>query len=97
MERIWLKHYPSGVPAEIDPAEYKSVVALIEECFEKYKNAAGYSFMGKEFSYRAVDDASKAFAAFLQSKGLPRGARIAIMLPNTPQYPIAIAAILRAG
>jgi long-chain acyl-CoA synthetase len=97
MERIWLKHYPSGVPAEIDPAEYKSVVALIEECFEKYKNAAGYSFMGKEFSYRAVDDASKAFAAFLQSKGLPRGARVAIMLPNTPQYPIAIAGILRAG
>src|SRR6185312_1164912 len=97
MERIWLKHYPSGVPAEIDPAQYKSVVALIEECFEKYKNAPGYSFMGKEFSYRAVDDASKAFAAFLQSKGLPRGARVAIMLPNTPQYPVAIAGILRAG
>ncbi len=97
MERIWLKHYPPGVPAEIDPSQYKSVVALIEECFTKYRDASGYSFMGKEFTYGEVDELSKAFAAYLQSKNLPRGARVAIMMPNTPQYPVAMAGILRAG
>jgi long-chain acyl-CoA synthetase len=97
MERIWLKHYPPGVPAEIDPSRYKSVVALIEECFTKYRDRPGYSFMRREFSYAQVDDASKALGAWLQAKGLARGARVAVMLPNTPQYPVAIAAILRAG
>jgi long-chain acyl-CoA synthetase len=97
MERIWLKHYPPGVPAEIDPSQYKSVVALIDECFTKYRDAPGYSFMGKEFTYGEVDEHSKAFAAYLQSKGLSRGARVAIMMPNTPQYPVAMAGILRAG
>jgi len=97
MERIWLKHYPPGVPEEIDPAQYPSVAALIEECFAKYAARPGYSFMGKEFSYAEVDAASKAFASWLQSKNLPRGTRVAVMLPNTPQYPIAIAGVLRAG
>lgn len=97
MDRIWLKHYPPGVPAEIDPSRYKSVAALIDECFTKHREAKGYSFMGKEFSYGEIDEASKALAAFLQSKNLLRGARVAIMLPNTPQYPVAITGILRAG
>lgn len=97
MERIWLKHYPPGVPAEIDPLQYRSAAALIEECFAKFAAAPGYSFMGKEFTYRRIDEASKALGAWLQAKGLPRGARVAIMMPNVPQYPVAIAAILRAG
>src|SRR5271156_5208805 len=97
MNRIWLQHYPPGVPAEIDPSRYKSVAALIEECFTRHREAKGYSFMGKEFSFGEIDEASKALAAYLQSKNLLRGARVAIMLPNTPQYPVAIAGILRAG
>ena len=97
MERIWLKHYPPGVPAEINPGQYKSIVALLEESFAKFRGVKGYSFMGKEFTYGQVDDMSKALGAWLQHKNLPRGARIAIMMPNVPQYPVAIAAILRAG
>jgi len=97
MDRIWLKHYPPGVPADINPGQYKSIVALMEESFAKFRNAKGYSFMGKEFTYGQVDDMSKAFGAWLQSKHLPRGARVAVMMPNVPQYPVAIAGILRAG
>ena len=55
MERIWLKHYPPGVPAEIDPSQYPSVAALIEECFTKYRSRPGYSFMGREFTYGEID------------------------------------------
>jgi long-chain acyl-CoA synthetase len=97
MDRIWLKHYPPGVPADIDPAQYRSIVALMDESFAKFRAAKGYSFMGKEFTFGEVDDLSKALGAWLQSKNLPRGARIAIMMPNVVQYPVAIAAILRAG
>jgi long-chain acyl-CoA synthetase len=97
MERIWLKHYPPGVPADIDPAQFRSVAALIEDCFARFAGRPGYSFMGREFTFREVDRASRAFAGWLQSRGLGRGARVAIMMPNTPQYPVAMAAILRAG
>ena len=97
MERIWLKHYPPGVPADIDPSQYRSIVALMEESFAKFRAAKGYSFMGKEFTFGEVDDLSKALGAYFQSKNLPRGARVAIMMPNVVQYPVAIAAILRAG
>jgi long-chain acyl-CoA synthetase len=97
MERIWLKHYPPGVPADIDPTQYNSIAQLLDESFAKFGAAKGYSFMGSEFTFGQVDDLSKAFGAWLQSKNLPRGARVAIMLPNVPQYPVAIAAILRAG
>ncbi len=97
MERIWLKHYPPGIPTDIDPSQYKSIVQLMEESFAKFRKAKGYSFMGKEFTYGEVDDMSKALGAYLQSKNLPHGARVAIMMPNVPQYPVAIAAILRAG
>jgi hypothetical protein len=67
MERIWLKHYPPGVPAEIDPSQYRSAAALIEECFAKFAPAHGYSFMGKEFTYRQIDEDSKALGAWLQA------------------------------
>ncbi|HLL28686.1 MAG TPA: long-chain-fatty-acid--CoA ligase [Xanthobacteraceae bacterium] len=97
MDRIWLKHYPPGVPADIDPSQYRSAVALMDESFAKFRAAKGYSFMGKEFTFGKIDELSRALGGFLQSKNLPRGARVAIMMPNVVQYPVAIAAILRAG
>src|SRR6266852_405776 len=97
MDRIWLKHYPPGVPADSNPSQYRSINALMDESFAKFRAAKGYSFMGKEFTFGEVDDLSKALGAWLQSKNLPRGARVAIMMPNVVQYPVAIAAILRAG
>ncbi|MBS0449094.1 MAG: long-chain-fatty-acid--CoA ligase [Proteobacteria bacterium] len=97
MERIWLKQYPAGVPGTIDVAQYPSLVALLEESFRKYAARMAYRFMGKSISFAQVDDASRALAAYLQSQGLAKGDRVAIMMPNVPQYPVAVAAILRAG
>ncbi len=96
-ERIWLNSYPEGVPADIDASQYPSLVALIEESFKKYADRTAYSFMGKDVSYADTDADSRALAAYLQSLGLARGDRVAIMMPNVPQYPAAVAAILRAG
>ena len=97
MERPWLKHYPLGVPAEIDPSRYPSLVAMLEESFQTHAAKQACVCMGKTLTYAEIDAASRAFAAWLQSKGLQRGARVAIMMPNVLQYPVAIAAILRAG
>jgi len=97
MERPWLKHYPPGVPAEIDPSRYPSLVAMLEESFQANAAKQACECMGKTMTYAELDSASRAFAAWLQSKGLQRGARVAIMMPNVLQYPVAIAAILRAG
>ncbi len=97
MEKTWLKHYPEGVPAEIDVAQYPSLVALLEESFRKYRDLPAFRFMGKAISYAQIDDASRALAAYLQSLGLAKGDRVAIMMPNVPQYPVALAAVLRAG
>ena len=97
MERPWLKHYPPGVPAEIDPSRYPSLVAMLEESFQTHAAKQACVCMGKTLTYAEIDAASRAFAAWLQSKGLQRGARVAIMMPNVLQYPVAIAAILRAG
>jgi len=96
-DRIWLKSYPEGVPADIDVTLYPSVVALMEESFKKYAKRVAYSFMGKDTTYAQTDSLSQAFAAYLQSLGLVKGDRVAIMMPNVPQYPVAVAAILRAG
>ncbi|WP_042425614.1 long-chain-fatty-acid--CoA ligase [Comamonas granuli] len=96
-DRIWLKSYPSGVPADIDAGQYPSLVALMEEAFTKYKDRVAYSFMGKDITYAQTDSLSSAFAAYLQGLGLAKGDRVAIMMPNIPQYPVAVAAILRAG
>ena len=96
-DRIWLKSYPSGVPADIDAGQYPSLVALMEEAFHKYANRVAYSFMGKDVTYAQTDSLSTAFAAYLQSLGLVKGDRVAIMMPNVPQYPVTVAAILRAG
>jgi long-chain acyl-CoA synthetase len=97
MEKTWLKHYPQGVPANIDVAQYASLVSLIEESFKKHRDLPAFQFMGKAISFGQIDDLSRAFAAYLQSQGLERGDRVAIMMPNLPQYPVAVAAILRAG
>jgi len=97
MERPWLKHYPPGVPAEIDPSRYPSLVTMLEESFQANAAKQACVCMGKTLTYAELEAASRAFAAWLQSKGLQRGARVAIMMPNVLQYPVAIAAILRAG
>jgi long-chain acyl-CoA synthetase len=96
-DRIWLQSYPQGVPADLPPAPYTSLVALMEESFRQYADRPAYSFMGKELSYAETDRLSRAFAAYLQSLGLAQGDRVAIMMPNVPQYPVVVAAVLRAG
>ena len=97
MEKTWLKQYPAGVPAEINVEQYASLVALLDESFKKYRSRVAYKFMGKAISFAQVDDASRALAGYLQTLGLDKGDRVAIMMPNVPQYPVAVAAILRAG
>src|SRR6478752_3039248 len=97
MDRFWLKHYPPGVPADIDPSVYPSLVSLLEESFGKYRDAEAYVCMGKAITFGEIDALSAALAAWLQGRGLKKGARVAIMMPNVLQYPIAVAAVLRAG
>jgi long-chain acyl-CoA synthetase len=97
MERIWLKQYPPGVPADIDTSQYGSLVELLEESFAKFADRKAFICMDKSISYRDLDELSLSLAAFLQSKGLAKGARVALMMPNVLQYPVATAAVLRAG
>jgi long-chain acyl-CoA synthetase len=97
MERVWLKQYPPGVPADIDTTQYASLVALLEESFAKFADRKAFICMDKAISYRDLDEMSKALAAYLQSKGLQKGARVALMMPNVLQYPVATAAVLRGG
>ena len=96
-QKPWLSAYPEGVPAEIDTGAYSSVVDLMQESFRQYGDRTAFSFLGKGLSYRELDRLSQVFAAYLQSLGLVFGDRVAIMLPNVLQYPIAVAAVLRAG
>jgi long-chain acyl-CoA synthetase len=97
MDRFWLKSYPPGVPSDIDPSVYPSLVALLEESFAKYRDQKAYVCMDKAITFGEVDELSKALAAWLQGRGLAKGARVAIMMPNVLQYPVALAAVLRAG
>ena len=97
MEKTWLKQYPAGVPADIDVNQYASLVALLDESFSRFADRTAYKFMGKTITFRQIDEASRAMAAWLQGQGLVKGDRVAVMLPNVPQYPVAVAAILRAG
>ncbi len=97
MNKFWLKSYPQGVPSEVDIGQYRSVVALLEESFTKYRDQDAYVCMGQRISFGDIDEKSRALGAWLQSQGLQRGDRVAIMMPNVLQYPIAIAAVLRAG
>ena len=97
MEKTWIKQYPAGVPAQIDVGQYASLVALLDESFKKHAALPAYRFMGKTIGFAEVDEGSRALAAYLQALGLEKGDRVAIMMPNVPQYPLAVAAILRAG
>ncbi|MDQ8730669.1 long-chain fatty acid--CoA ligase [Bradyrhizobium sp. LHD-71] len=97
MDRIWLKKYPAGVPADIDPTQYASLPDLLEESFRTYADRKAFICMDKAITFRELDEMSLALGAYLQSKGLAKGARVAIMLPNILQNPVASAAVLRAG
>jgi long-chain acyl-CoA synthetase len=98
LEKIWLKSYPPGVPAEIDLNEFASLGDLFERSCSKYRERVAYVNMGKSITYGELDRLSAQFAGFLQSElGLPRGARVAVMMPNMLQYPISIFGALRAG
>lgn len=97
MDRFWLKNYPPGVPADIDPAIYPSLVDLLEESFSRFRDDKAYVCMGASLSFGEIDRLSKALAAWLQGRGLKKGARVAIMMPNVLQYPVTVAAVLRAG
>ena len=96
-ERFWLKNYPKGVPADIDAGQYESLVQLLDEAFKKYGSQTAYSCMGASMTYRQLDENSAAIGAWLQSKGLGKGKRVAIMMPNVLQYPVVLAGVLRAG
>ncbi|MDD2743576.1 MAG: long-chain-fatty-acid--CoA ligase [Rhodocyclaceae bacterium] len=97
MEKIWLKSYPEGVPAEIDIDHIPSLVALFEKACATYADKVAYVSMGKEMTYRQLDEDSKAFAGWLQSRGHKKGERVALMMPNLLQYPVALFGTLRAG
>ena len=96
-DRTWLESYPPGVPADIDPTQYPSPVALMDEAFHQYAPRVAYSFMGRDITFAETEALSRALAAYLQGLGLSKGDRVAIMMPNVPQYPVSVAAILRAG
>jgi long-chain acyl-CoA synthetase len=97
VERIWLKSYPPGVPAEIDAGAYASIGALFEQSVACFGRRAAYLCMGKALTYAQLDRYARELAGYFQSLGLPPGARIALMMPNVLQYPVALFAILRAG
>jgi len=97
MDKIWLQSYPPGMPAEINPDQYRSLVHLLEESFSRYADRNAFVCMDKFLTYGELDSYSKRLGAWLQSRGMAPGARVAIMMPNVLQYPVALAAVLRAG
>lgn len=97
MEKLWLKNYPAGVPAEIDASQFRSLAQLLEHSFHTYADRRAFICMDKAITYGELDQLSRQFAAWLQSRGLRPGARVAIMMPNVLQYPVVLAAVLRAG
>jgi long-chain acyl-CoA synthetase len=97
MNKPWLKHYPVGVPENIDPTQYETVARVLEEAMQKYAARTAFICMGKSITYAQIDAASRGLGAWLQSRGIAPGGRVAIMMPNIMQYPVAVAAILRAG
>ncbi|MBV7452942.1 AMP-binding protein [Acidovorax sp. sif1233] len=97
MEKIWLKSYPPGVPHDVQPEQYRSVAHLLEESFRKHAKSPFSVCMDRWMTYGELERRSAALGAYLQSLGLPPGARVAIMLPNIPQFGVTMAAVLRAG
>ncbi|WP_274709160.1 long-chain-fatty-acid--CoA ligase [Nitratireductor luteus] len=96
-KRIWLKSYPTVVPAEIGPFEHESLGSMMVESCRKYGDRPAFTCMGKTLSFSELEKGSTDFSAYLQSLGLKKGARVAIMMPNVLQYPVVMMAILRAG
>ncbi|ANA33979.1 AMP-binding protein [Ralstonia mannitolilytica] len=96
-DRIWLKSYPEGVPAEIDPDRYHSLAEVFRESVEKYRTRVAYVSVGTEMTYDECERQAKHFAAWLQSRGVKKGDRVAIMLPNSLQYPVCLFGTLLAG
>jgi len=97
MDRIWLKSYPEGVPADIDPGQYRSLIELFDANIASFRDRPAFTNMGKTITFDELDKRSRDFGAWLQSRGLGKGARVAIMMPNCLQYPIAMFGTLRAG
>ena len=97
MDKIWLNSYPPGVPDDVDVSGYDSLAALFEDSFKRYANDKAYVCMDKAITFGDIDRMSRVFGAWLQAKGLKQGDRVAIMMPNVLQYPVALAAVLRAG
>jgi long-chain acyl-CoA synthetase len=97
MNKIWLKSYPPHVPAEVDPSQLRSLKQLLEQTCASHADRTAYVYMGAQLTYRQLDTLSRAFGAWLQSAGFRKGDRIAIMLPNSLQYPVALFGALRAG
>ena len=93
----WLANYEPGVPQQIDPGEYGSLVDLLDQAFKQHANRDMAAFMGVHWTFAQMDELSRALAAYFQTLGLEKGARIALMMPNVPQYFVGIAAVLRAG
>ncbi len=97
MSKPWIKHYPAGVPAEIDVNQYETVSQVLEESMKNYAARTAFICMGKSITYAQIDAASRSLGAWLQSRGLAPGSRVALMMPNIMQYPVCVAAVLRAG
>ena len=97
MERIWLKSYPDSIPSDVTWDEYKSVGELFDKSYAKFAARPAFHCMGKTLSFGEIDKMSRDFAAWVQAKGQPKGARVAIMMPNCLQYPIVLFGTLRAG
>ena len=97
MEKTWLKSYPPNVPAEIDISLYESLAALIDDSLRRHADKVAYSFMGRDIRFSETDRDSRRIAAWLQSQGLAKGDRVALMMPNVPQYPATVMAVIRAG
>ncbi|HSN71344.1 MAG TPA: AMP-binding protein, partial [Steroidobacteraceae bacterium] len=97
MERIWLRNYPDGIPHDIDPDRYASLVAVFEQSCSRFAERPAFHNLGRTLTYRVLDEQSAAMAAYLESLGLERGDRVALMLPNLLQYPVALFGVLRAG
>ncbi|HUL67957.1 MAG TPA: long-chain-fatty-acid--CoA ligase [Burkholderiaceae bacterium] len=97
VERFWLRSYPASVPPDVDYHQYRSLVQLLEESFRKYASSVAFSCMGVDMTYRELDVRSAALAAWLGARGIGKGKRVAIMMPNILQYPVVLAGVLRAG
>ncbi|WP_102958633.1 AMP-binding protein [Mangrovicella endophytica] len=97
MQRPWLQHYPDGIPAELPAHSYTSLAALLDEAFAQHATLPAFHFLGSTMRFAEIDAASRRFAAYLQSLGLAKGDRVALMMPNSFQYPVAVAAVVRAG